>query len=103
MEGLDDLEFLSGVPGRTTVSRPSGAQGSACPTATGRPTSAFLPTHFRGAGGFLLRGGGGGERTAPCIRWPLLDPEELVEEFRSIVAGPQGWVSANVLRTGSVR
>ena len=82
--------------GRTTVSRPSGPR-AACPTASGRPTP-LSPTHW--AGVILL--GVAEAKDGSLYSVPLLDPEELVEEFWSIVQDPK-LVSANVLRTEDVR
>ena len=95
MEGLDDLEFLSEYREDNRIEAKR-AQGG-LPHSLWETYSAFANT----LGGVILLGVAEA-KDGPLYSVPLLDPEELVEEFWSIVQDPK-LVSANVLRTEDVR
>ena len=92
MEGLDDLEFLSEYREDNRIEAKR-AQGG-LPHSLWETYSAFANT----LGGVILLGVAEA-KDGSLYSVPLLDPEELVEEFWSIVQDPK-LVSANVLRTG---
>ena len=95
MEGLDDLEFLSEYREDNRIEAKR-AQGG-LPHSLWETYSAFANT----LGGVILLGVAEA-KDGSLYSVPLLDPEELVEEFWSIVQDPK-LVSANVLRTEDVR
>lgn len=95
MEGLDDLEFLSEYREDNRIEAKR-AQGG-LPHSLWETYSAFANT----LGGVILLGVAE-VKDGSLYSVPLLDPEELVEEFWSIVQDPK-LVSANVLRTEDVR
>ena len=90
MEGLDDLEFLSEYREDNRIEAKR-AQGG-LPHSLWETYSAFANT----LGGVILLGVAE-VKDGSLYSVPLLDPEELVEEFWSIVQDPK-LVSANVLR-----